>query len=119
MKLSEMDTRTLSACLLNIAGPLERIGTSREIEAAMKTIAGHTEGETTLAKLSVILGQLIPALLGSHFEDTVAILAAMTGKTPDEVARQSGMQTIRDAAACIDGEFLRFFGLSDPPEPEA
>ena len=119
MKLSEMDTCALAACLCRLAGPIERIGTCEAVERAMKTVSEHMDKGTNLERLSVIIGQLVPVLLGSRLDDTIDILSAMTGKTQEELLRQNGMQTIRDVTECIDGDLLRFFGLSDPPAQQA
>lgn len=119
MKLSEMNTQELAKTLCQIAAPIERIGTSEDVNDAIKQISGDMNEGTVLSKLSTMIGQIMPALLGAHFEDTVAIIAAMTGKTAQQVREQNGMQTFRDVRSFLDEDFMRFFTSSAAQAREA
>ena len=119
MRISEMNTEELSRTLCRIAGPMERIGTDKAVNDAFTKIAGGMGEGTNLVRLSRMVGQIAPVLLGAHFEDTVEIVAAMTGKTAQAVREQSGMQTIRDVMSFFDENFMSFFTSSAAQEREA
>lgn len=118
MRISEMNTEEMSRTLCRIAGPMERIGTDKDVNDAFSKIAESMGEGTNLAKISLVVGQIAPVLLGAHFEDTVEIVAAMTGKTAKEVREQSGMQTIKDVGSFFDEDFAVFFGSSETQEQE-
>lgn len=67
---------------------------------------------TTTYNFSSFFGKIAPALLDAHFDDTVEIVSAMTGKTAQEVRDQNGMQTIMDIKSFLDEDFVNFFGSS-------
>ena len=116
MKLSEMNTEQLAACLCKIAPSLERIGMDEGTNRAFASISGKLEGCTRLQQLAHIVGALVPAFLGAHFDDMVIIVAAMTGKTEDGVRAQNGFATIRDVKSFFDEDFLGFFRSSAAQE---
>lgn len=119
MKLSEMNTQQLAACLCKIAPVLERIGMDDGTNRAFEALSGKLEGSTRMQQLAQMVGALVPALLGSHFDDVVTIVAAMTGKTEDGVRTQNGFTTIRDVQSFFDEDFLGFFRSSAAQEPKA
>lgn len=111
MKLSEMNTVQLADALVKIAAPIERIGKDEKLneqmaEAVAKLRAG---GMTRLQHNAAMLGMLIPALLERHRADTLAILSALTGKSIEELNAQNGMQTLKEAKACMDEDLMGFF----------
>src|SRR5574340_342664 len=79
MKLSEMNTEQLAACLCKIAPVLERIGMDEATNRAFAALSEKLEGCTRMQQLAQMVGALVPALLGAHFDDMVTIVAAMTG----------------------------------------
>ena len=108
MKLSEMNTQQLAACLCKIAPALERIGMDVETNRAFASL----DGGSRMQQLAHMIGALVPALLGTHFDDMVIIVAAMTGKTEDGVRAQNGFATIRDVKSFFDEDFIDFFKSS-------
>ena len=112
MKLSEMNTQQLAACLCKIAPSLERIGMDKGTNRAFAALNGKLEGGTRMQQLAQIVGALVPALMGAHFDDMVTIVAAMTGKTEEVVRAQNGFATIRDVKSFFDEDFLDFFKSS-------
>lgn len=108
MKLSEMDTRQLAAALCSLAAPIDRLCADKDVMAVIATIA------TGKGSLAAMLGKAAPVLLDKHYDDVVAVLAALTGKTADEISAQSGMQTIADIRACLDQDLGSFFSSSAP-----
>lgn len=119
MKLSEMNTEQLAACLCKIAPALERIGMDDATNKAFAALSGKPEGGTRMQQLAHIVGALVPALLGDHFDDVVTIVSAMTGKTEDGVRAQNGFTTIRDVQGFFDEDFLGFFRSSAAQDPTA
>ena len=116
MKLSEMNTQQLAACLCKIAPALERIGMDDGTNRAFAALTGKLEGGTRMQQLAQIVGALVPALMGEHFDDMVTIVAAMTGKTEEVVRAQNGFTTIRDVKSFFDEDFLDFFRSSAAQE---
>ena len=118
MKLSEMNTQQLAACLCKIAEPVERIGTDEAVVKAMRDMNVRLKDGTLMEKIAAMIGALVPTLLGTHFDDVVVIVAAMTGKTEDGVRAQNGFVTIRDIRSFFDEDFAGFFRPSAAQEPE-
>ena len=116
MKLSEMNTEQLAVCLCKIAPALERIGMDEATNRAFAALSGKLEGCTRLQQLAQMVGALVPALLGAHFDDMVTIVAAMTGKTEEGVRAQKGFVTIRDVKSFVDEDFIDFFRSSAAQE---
>lgn len=111
MKLSEMSTDRLADVLVKIAEPVERIGGDEVLIDKLRALAQKGR-KTAIENAADMFGALVPVLLDRRREDTYAVLAAMTGKTPEEIAGQNALATMQEARECIDADFLRFFGLS-------
>lgn len=110
MKLSEMNTVEMSKALCALAVPVGHLAEDAEL---MRGIAEAGKDNDTLGeKLGALLPKVIPALLDKHFEDTVLILSALTGKTPAAIRKQKGVQTIQDVRSCFDRDLLDFFKSS-------
>ena len=111
MKLSEMNTAQLADALVRIAAPIERIGKDEELNRAMSEGVERLRagGMTKLQHNAAMLGMLIPALLERHRADTFTVLSALTGKSVQEIEGQPGVQTLREARECLDGDLLSFF----------
>ena len=90
-------------------------GTNR----AFSALSGKLEGCTRMQQLAQMVGSLVPALLGTHFDDMVTIVAAMTGKTEEGVRAQNGFATIRDVKSFFDEDFLDFFKSSAAQDQNA
>lgn len=114
MKLSEMNGEELSVCLCKIAEPLERIGFDEKTTETFQKIADLSKsGMNNIRQTSMMIGKFIPLLLGDHREDTFAILAAINGKTVEEIRSQKGMQTIKELKnALADPDLMDFFSSS-------
>lgn len=111
MKLSEMDTMQLAACMCAIARPIERIGKNKAVH---EMLGGYKNdpGAPLLARYAGLVGVLVPALLGECIEETVEIVSAMTGKGVEAVKKQKGLQTVADILGFVDADFIDFFGSS-------
>lgn len=109
MKLSEMNTVQLERALCELAAPMGNIGKNQEIGEKMREISASVDRKTKIEAFSEIFSSVLPILLTEHAGDLHAIIAALTGKTPDEIAHQNGFQTIKEAKSSIDKDFLDFF----------
>lgn len=109
MKLSEMNTVQLERALCELAVPMGNIGKNQKIGEKMREISSSIVGKTKIEAFSEIFCDVLPILLREHAGDLHAIVAALTGKTTDEIAHQNGFQTIKEAKASIDKDFLDFF----------
>ena len=116
MKLSEMNTQQLAACLCKIAPALERIGMDEATNRAFAAPSSLPESGTRMQQLAQMVGALVPALMGTHFDDMVTIVSAMTGKTEECVRTQNGFATIRDVKSFFDEDFIDFFKSSAAQE---
>lgn len=111
MKFSEMTTRQAAACMAEIAVPVGNILKSQTLKAWYEE---HKQEETTLHTFL----PLIPLLLRDHYDDTTAIIAAMSGKTKAELDSQPVIQTIADLKGCVDQELFSFFTSQPKSEQE-
>ena len=115
MKLSEMSTDRLADVMVRIAEPVERIGSDEGLIDKLRALA-QTGRRTAIENAAAMVGALVPVLLERRREDTYTILAALTGKTAEEIAAQPAMLTMKEARESVDGDFLRFFGWSGDTE---
>lgn len=110
MKLSEMNSDQLSACLCKIAPALESIGMDEKFSDALKRIADKDKDLKPAQQGAVMIGAFVPMLLGDHKDDTFAVLAALSGKTVKEIREQNGMQTIKEVKEALsDRDLMDFF----------
>lgn len=108
MKLSEMNTEQLAACLCKLAELIGVLTADEEIEAVIKQ-ARDDKGKPVYTVFGGGLAKLVPLMLKKHEKETYGILAALTGKSVAELKGQNGLQTIKDAKDCFDKELLDFF----------
>lgn len=108
MKISQMSTKEAAGVLCRIAGPVEVIGSDSEVSAYLKRLS-QMKDEPLFAVICGAVGQLIPVLLDRHYEETVEILSALTGKDKEEIGAQSVLMTMRDAKECVDQDLIDFF----------
>lgn len=118
MKLSQMNTNDLAACLCRIAAPMERIAQDKELTKTMGEITKNLEGRSSLQIGMSTLAALLPALLERHREETYTILSILTGKSIEEIGDQNAMLTLRDVRECVDSDFMDFFRSSGASRPE-
>lgn len=109
MKLSEMNTRELAKALCGLTMPISNICKDAEVVEALKTM----QEKRTIADM---LASIVPVLLDKHYDDTVAVLSALTGKTVQQINAQKGSETITDIKMCLDGDLVSFFSSSAPTE---
>lgn len=112
MKLSEMDTRQMATALCQLADPIGNLMSDKKFTEGMAATLKKAEGATVGGQLSAAMKTMLPALLRDHLEDVIAIASALTGKSKGQVAKQRGMETIRDVMDCFDKDLLDFFKSS-------
>lgn len=108
MKLSEMSTEQLAACLCRLAEPIGVLTADEEIAETVKRI-GEDKEKPVYTVLGGAASKLIPLMLKKHEAETYGILAALTGKSEAELKTQRGLKTIKDAKECFDKDLLDFF----------
>lgn len=114
MKLSEMNTVELAKALCDLAEPVSRLISDKEL---MQAFGEKGKQKETLGDmLGKQFPKVIPSLLDAHFADVVAILAVLTGKTADSIRAQKGVETIRDIRECFSRDLMEFFA---PPAAKA
>lgn len=108
MRLSEMTTDQMAKCMCELVAPAAEIMADEAVLKALSALSGAGE-KPFLRLVADAATAIVPLLLKTHYSATVAILAAMTGKSCAEIRRQKGLQTIKDARECIDHDLIDFF----------
>ena len=112
MKLSEMNTRQMADALCKLAEPIGNMVADKQFTDAFASSLKRDQDGTIGEQLARAAKVVLPKMLGSHLDDLIAIAAALTGKTEDQVAMQKGTETIRDLMGCFDKELVDFFKSS-------
>lgn len=113
MKLSEMNTKQLAKALCELTQPVANICGDAEVMSALAVVRDMQAGKN-VGCIADVIAKVMPVLLDKHYGDATAILSALTGKSREEIDRQSGMQTVTDIMTCMDGDVLNFFTSSAP-----
>ena len=97
-KISEMSTDELGAFLCEVAEPVSNLVTDAEVIEALTDMARKMQGYKSMFVVFGLFGStVIPIMLGKkHKEDTYKILAAVGGKTVDEIRNQNGLKTAKE-----------------------
>lgn len=112
-KLSEMTAAELTTALCELAVPIGNLAQDDEVMEALKQIAEKRKPGTTLGKFfGLSFAVLVPLLLNKHKADTFAVLAALTGKTQQQLAEENGLQLLKEIRGVLTPDIIRFFGLS-------
>lgn len=108
MKISQMTTDQAADVLVRLADPIARIMGDEEAQKMLEdTIKGGVEN--ALVGWSAILTKLVPFCLKKHRTDLFEVIAALDGKTTDEVAKFSFLSTLRVLRDSVDKELWDFF----------
>lgn len=112
MRFTQMDASRFVRAVCGIAAPVSRIARDAEISAAFSVYCNGFDGsdEMFIEHMRLLLGKVLPGLLDRHYEDTVKIVAGMTGKRTAQIRAQRAMQTLTDIRAFLDKDFIRFCG---------
>lgn len=106
MKLSEMSTKDAAACMAELAVPIGNLIKNKDVKKYLKLYA---DSEMTLDTFGDMLINMLPVLLRDQFEDTSRVLSVLTGKTSEEIGKQSFKVTVSDIQCSLDKEFIGFF----------
>ncbi len=108
MKISQMTTDQAADVLIKIAEPCANIMHDKN---TIDMLDGLAKGKdvSTIDYLANNIPTVITVLLKDHRQDVYSVVAALAGKTAQEVAEQKISVTIADVKACWDGELVDFF----------
>ena len=112
MKLSEMNTRQMADALCKLAEPIGNMMADKQFTDAFASALKRDQGGTMREQLAPAAQAVLPQRHRTHIDDLIAIAAALTGKTAEQVATQKGTETIRDLMGCFDKDLVDFFKSS-------
>ena len=97
-KISQMNTDELGAFLCEVAEPVSNLVTDAVVIEALTDMARKMQGNKSMfVVFGLFSSTVIPIMLGkNHKEDTYKILAAVSGKTVDEIRSQNGLKTAKE-----------------------
>ena len=97
-KIAEMNTEELGLMLCQIAEPASRIMSDGYVSEAFVEMGKRLDKKATmLQNIAVFVSVLVPVLLGErHRNDTYEVLAALEGKTPEDIRKQNGFKTAKE-----------------------
>lgn len=114
MKISQISTEKAADVLCEISTYIVNITLDQRLVDELKSIAVPNGEQLTVAQVAVIgaekITNIVPLLLKDHKRDVFGILAAINGKTIEEIASQTFINTlaqIKDAAQ--DQDLIDFF----------
>lgn len=108
-KLMEKNGAELCSTLVSIATPLKRFLDDAEFEEAWKN-ATKKGLETGMSDILQIYTDIVPMLFGDrHLKDTMAILAAVEGKTVKQLLAMNGVELMSDALKAFNEQIKPFF----------
>lgn len=107
MKISQMTTNQAADVLIRISVPASNIMHDSETMEVLEKLANGND-----SPLSFIADNIVPVtsvLLKNHREDVYEVVAALSGKTIDEIGNQKITETIKDIKEGWDGDLVDFF----------
>lgn len=113
MRLSELTTDQATNVLCEVSPYIINIMTDEELMAELQAAVDFGESNTLAEKIAIGAGKIakiVPILLKKRKSDLFGVLAAINGKSVDEIAKQNIIKTmaqVRDVAK--DKELLDFF----------
>lgn len=121
MKFSEMTTRQQAKIVCGIAASVSRIAKDDEVYHLMESFASDDDQEKTdrgsgLGFIVQMTETVIPLLLDRHYDDTMAIAAALTDKPVSELETMGIFGIVREVRGVLDGELIGFFKQSGSSE---
>ena len=108
MKISEMTTDQAADVLVRIADPVSNIIHDEE---SLKVIKRLAEADTNVPVkfFADNIAPIVMVLLKDHRSDVFEVVAALSAKSAEEVAKQKIGATVTDIQNSLDGELLDFF----------
>ena len=121
-KIAEMTTDELAVAICQLAVPASNIMSDGAVSEAFVEMGKKLDKKATLLQnIAVFASVLVPVLLGEkHRQDTYAVLAALEGKTVDEIRKQNGFKTAKDLFEVFftSRETMTIFRPDKVPQPE-
>lgn len=113
MKISELSTDRAMDVFCELVPFMENIFSDEQLIAELKKKMDITEETTNAEKMSMVMGKInviAPILLKKRRNDVLGMLAAINGKTVDEVKKQNFIATLVQVREVIaDKDFIDFF----------
>lgn len=110
MKISQMTTDQGADVTLRIAEPVSKIMHDEQFLAVIEQIAKGSDNPVKFFADNI--AQIANLALKSNRESVYEIVAALNGKTAQEIAEQRFVQTIKDIRESVDKDLIDFFGSS-------
>ena len=114
-KLLEKNGAEMCAALVSIATPMKAFLEDEEFNETFKECTKKGI-DNKLHGIAIIYADMVPLLFGDkHLKDTLAILAAVEGKTVKEMLKMNGVELMKDALNAWKEQIQPFFtqlGLS-------
>lgn len=113
MKISELSTDKAMDVFCELTPFIENIFSDEQLIAELKKKMDITEETTNAEKTAMVLSRInviAPILLKKRRNDVLGILAAINGKTVDEVKKQNFIATLVQVREVFsDKDFIDFF----------
>lgn len=109
MKISQMTTDQAADVLVRIVDPVSNIVNDADFINVIENLA-EADSSVPVKFFANNLAPIVSVALKSHKADVFEIVAALSKKTTEEVAKQKITETIKDIADSWDGELVDFFG---------
>lgn len=109
MKISEMTTAQAAKALCKIVAPAENIMKDEKIIPSIQRLMNAEKDEMMLV---VLMRDIVPLLLDTHFKDFCGVVGALTDKTGKQVENQNVLVTIKDVRDSVDKELFDFLKSS-------
>lgn len=111
----DLPTQESGAALCKLLPAALRIVEDPAIADALTSFKEETTVPYPLFMLQ-ICSKVAPVLLQTHFDDTITVISAFTGKTEDAIKAQTGKETLKDISDCLHMDVLDFFTPSAPED---
>lgn len=109
MKISQMTTEQAADVIVRIAEPAGCMMRDENMLALVERIA-NTDDNNPFNFIGNNLSAIVYALLKDNRYNLFEVVAALNGKTREEVAQQKITATIQDIYDSLDRDLLDFFG---------
>lgn len=122
MRLSDLTTDRAASVLCEVSVYALNILTDDELRDSLKAQIDAEKPQTAGEKYAIgaqKIGQWIPLILKKHRDDAFGIVAAINGKTIDEIKGQNVIKTMRQIKEAVTDEELMVFFKSCASEGKA
>ena len=114
-KLLEKDFAELASALVSITAPIKNFLEDEEFMEAFTDLTKKGV-RNKVSDVLAVYADLVPLLIGEkHLKDVIQILAAIAGRSVNEMLKMNGVEVLRDALFAWKEQIAPFFtqlGLS-------